>query len=379
MAEVHIVGTAHVLKESVRKVCEVIEEVKPDAVAVELCPKRLQALIGEKPNVSLAEIIKSGNVSLVIFQMILSFIQRKIGEEMGVKPGEEMLTAVKKAREIGADVILIDRDIGITFNRLWNKMSIFEKLKFFWQIFKGVFQKEDVEDVLGNVDKLIEEFRKVSPKASEVLIDERDAFMAYNILKASERYERIVAVVGAGHEKGIKHYLRNPHKIPPIESLLEVKKRRFSLSKVFGILISVLVVATFLYILTKLGSGLALKAFIYWFLINGVLSALGATLAMAHPLSIITAFLCAWLTSINPFIAAGWVAGYVELKMRKPNVDDLVELAKAESFRDLLKNKAFRVLLVTALTNVGSMIGTIYGAYIILQMTGIDIKNILTP
>ncbi len=379
MAEIHVVGTAHVLKESVEVVERVIEDVKPDAVAVELCPKRLQALMGESPNVSLSEILKSGNVFLALLQVILSFIQKKIGEETGVKPGEEMLTAIRKAREIGADVILIDRDIGITFNRLWQRMSLLEKLKLFWHIFKGFFTKDDVENVLSNVDELVEEFRKVSPKASEVLIDERDAYMAYNVLKASERYDRIVVVVGAGHKSGLESYLRNPNKIPPIESLLEVRRGRISASKVFGFFLSALVVCSFAYILTKLGTGLALKAFLYWFLINGVFSALGATLALAHPLSILSAFLCAWLTSINPLIAAGWIAGYVELKVRKPKIDDLVELIKAESFRELFKNKAFRVLLVTALTNLGSMIGTIYGAYVILKMTGIDVRHILIP
>ncbi len=380
MVEVHIVGTAHVLRESVDRVCKVIEDVKPDAVAVELCPKRLHALMAKEPSISLSDVIKSGNVSLAILQIILSFLQRKIGEKTGVRPGEEMLAAIRKAKEIGADVILIDRDIGITFNRLWYNISIIEKLKLFWQIFKSLFSKEDeVENILSNVDKLVEEFRKIGPKASKILIDERDAYMAYNILKASEKYEKIVVVVGAGHRKGIERYLKNPKEIPQIEKLLETKKGRFSLSKAFNIFISSLILISFAYILTKFGSGLALNAFIYWFLINGVLSALGATLALAHPLSIISAFLCAWLTSLNPLIAAGWIAGYVEMKVRKPSIDDLIEMAKAESIRDLFKNRAFRVLLVTALTNVGSIIGTVYGAYIILQMTGIDIKNILIP
>ena len=380
MVEVHIVGTAHVLRESVDRVCKVIEDVKPDAVAVELCPKRLHALMAKEPSISLSDVIKSGNVSLAILQIILSFLQRKIGEKTGVRPGEEMLAAIRKAKEIGADVILIDRDIEITFNRLWYNISIIEKLKLFWQIFRSLFSKEDeVENILSNVDKLVEEFRKIGPKASKILIDERDAYMAYNILKASEKYEKIVVIVGAGHRKGIERYLKNPKEIPQIEKLLETKKGRFSLSKAFNIFISALILISFAYILTKFGSGLALNAFIYWFLINGVLSALGATLALAHPLSIISAFLCAWLTSLNPLIAAGWIAGYVEMKVRKPSIDDLIEMAKAESIRDLFKNRAFRVLLVTALTNVGSIIGTVYGAYIILQMTGIDIKNILIP
>ncbi|WP_457549219.1 TraB/GumN family protein [Archaeoglobus sp.] len=379
MAEIYIVGTAHVLKESVEEVCRVIEEVKPDAVAVELCPKRYNALINNIQSISLSDVLKGGNISLALLQIVLAYFQRKIGEETGVKPGEEMLTAIKKAKEIGADVLLIDRDIAITFQRLWQKMSFFEKLKFGWNILKGMFGGEEVEDVMNNVDSLVEEFRKVSPKAGEVLIDERDAYMTYNIIKASENYDKIVVVVGAGHKKGIESYLKNPEKIPPIEKLLEVKKSRFSVSKAIGWILSALIVGTFAYILTKLGSEMALKAFMYWFLINGFLSALGATLALAHPLSILVAFLCAWLTSVNPLIGAGWVSGYVELRMRKPSVEDIVDLLNASSLKDLWRNKAFRVLLVAALTNIGSMIGTIYGAYVVLQMTGIDIRKLLIP
>ena len=240
MAEVYIVGTAHVLRESVEEVCRIIEEVKPDAVAVELCPRRYNALINNVQSLSLSDVLKGGNISLALLQIVLAYFQRKIGEETGVKPGEEMLTAIEKAREIGADVLLIDRDVGLTFQRLWQKMSFFEKLEFGWNILKGIFSKEDVEDVIGNVDSLIEEFRKVSPKAGEVLIDERDAYMAYNLLKASENYNKIVAVVGAGHKKGIEGYLKNPEKLPPIEKLLEVKKSKFGVSKAFGWILSAL-------------------------------------------------------------------------------------------------------------------------------------------
>lgn len=371
---IHIVGTAHVSKESVEEVCRVIEKVKPDAVAVELCQKRFKSLMGVQET-SIHDALK-GNVLLSILQIILAYYQRKIGREMGVKPGEEMIAAIDKAREVGAEVLLIDRDIGITFQRLWQRMSIFEKFRFAWNIIKGLSEREDVENLLNSIDSLMEEFRKIAPGASEVLIDERDAFMAHNIIRASERYSNIVVVVGAGHKKGIERYLKNPKDIPPIEKLLEVK-RGLKISKIFGIIISIIIIFTFAYILTKLGSEIALKAFLYWFLINGILSALGASIALAHPLSILAAFLCAWLTSINPLIAAGWVSGYVELKMRKPDTKDFVSMLEAESFRELLKNRAFRVLLVTALTNIGSMIGTFYGAYIILKMTGIDVKVLI--
>jgi pheromone shutdown-related protein TraB len=290
-----------------------------------------------------------------------------------------MLTAIRKAQEIGADVLLIDRDIAITFKRLWQSMSFFEKVKLVWHLFKSFFGNgEDVEEIMSDVDRLIAEFKKIAPKAGKVLVDERDAYMAYNLIQAMNRYENIVAVVGAGHKSGIERYLANPNEIPPIQELLSVKTRRFNFFKLIGWLIPMAVIATFVIIVLKLGTELALKAFFYWFLINGVLSALGALIARAHPISVLSAFLCAWLTSLNPLIAAGWISGLVEAKIRKPSVDDFVELTKAESLRELLDNKAFRVLLVASLTNIGSFIGTIYGAYVVMQMTGIDIKELIS-
>jgi pheromone shutdown-related protein TraB len=137
------------------------------------------------------------------------------------------------------------------------------------------------------------------------------------------------------------------------------------------------VILTFVAVLATMNSEIILKAFLYWFLINGILSAIGALIAGAHPLSALAAFLSAWLTSLNPMIAAGWVSGIVEAKIRKPTSQDLEELTMAESLRDLMRNRIFRILLVAALTNVGSMIGTIYGAYVIMQLTGINIPDVV--
>ncbi|MEM2191875.1 MAG: TraB/GumN family protein, partial [Archaeoglobaceae archaeon] len=121
-----IVGTAHVLQKSVEEVKAVIENEKPDAVAVELCPARYKALIGEREEVKVSEILKRGDFFLILLQLILGYFQRKMGEELKTKPGEEMLTAINKAKEVNADILLIDRDITITFKRLWGQMSFFE-------------------------------------------------------------------------------------------------------------------------------------------------------------------------------------------------------------------------------------------------------------
>ena len=380
--EIVLIGTAHVSKKSIEDVKRVIEEVKPQAVAVELCYRRFLALTQGKPQeISVVDVIKRGEVVLILFQMLLSYFQRKIGEKYGVKPGAEMLAAIEKAREIGADVLLIDRDIAITFKRFWNSLSFFEKVKLVFHMLKGLFGEEevDVDEMLKEdiLERFVREFRDIAPSAARVLIDERDAYMAARLIEASQRYEKIVAVVGAGHKKGIEQYLKNPELLPDLRELESVKERRFNILKIVSFVIFAFVILTFVAVLATMNSEMILKAFLYWFLINGVLSAIGALIAGAHPLSALAAFLSAWLTSLNPMIAAGWVSGIVEAKIRKPTSQDLEDLAKAESLRELMRNRIFRILLVAALTNVGSMIGTIYGAYVIMQITGINIPDVV--
>ena len=378
--EVIIIGTAHVSKKSIEEVKETIEKVKPDVVAVELCSKRYQALVQEKhQDIPIVDVIKRGEAPLLLFQLMLSYFQRRIGEEYGVKPGEEMVTAIKKAEEIGADVLLIDRDVGITFKRFWNSLSIIEKIKLLFYLIRSLFSEKEMEvdemlkeDVL---EAVVKEFRKISPSAAKILIDERDAYMAFNILSALERYDKIVAVVGAGHKKGIEKYLKSG-KID-VSSLTSIKKSKFSFTKLFGYAICIFVVIIFTFILLNLSSNALITAFIYWFLINGVLAAIGAFIAKGHPLSILAAFLSAWLTSLNPAMAAGWVSGIVEAWIRKPTTKDLQDIMKANNFNEILNNKFFRVLLVAALTNVGSGIGTFLGIYYVIQATGVDIVGFL--
>jgi len=368
-----IIGTAHVLQKSVEEVSAAIENEKPQAVAVELCPARYKALIGEREELRVTEILKRGDFFLILLQLLLGYFQKKIGEEMKTKPGEEMLTAINKAKEINAEILLIDRDITITFKRLWGQMSFFEKLKFLYHLLKGSFVREaEVEELLREdiIDLLVKEFRKISPKAAKVLIDERDEFMAYNLLRAMEKYDKIVAVVGAGHKKGIVEAMQRGVRDP--EMLLEVKQS--SKLKFLG-LAFLAVILGFFFATAILAMELLYQVFLYWFLINGILAGLGALLARAHPLSALTAFLCAWLTSLNPFLAAGWLSGAVEAWIRKPTMKDVEDVFKADSLREMMGNKFFRVILVAALTNLGSTIGTIYGGYYILTNFGVDVAK----
>ncbi len=377
-----IVGTAHVSPKSVEEVREIIEREKPDAVAVELCPRRYKALVeGIREDVPVMDILKGGNVFLFLFQLILSHFQKKIGEEYGLKPGAEMIAAVEKARDVGADVLLIDRDVAITFRRFWESLGIVGKIKMLWQFVKSTFSGEDVDvdklleqDIL---DALIEEFRKISPSAARTLIDERDEYMAANLMLAMQRYDKVVAVVGAGHRKGIEDAMRRFTTIPDLSKYETVKTGRnwFRIASVF---IALLVIIVFIGLGLTLQTEVLIAAFTYWFLINGVLAAIGAAVARGHPLSVLAAFFFAWLTSLNPLIAAGWVSGAVEAWIRKPRASDVAKLAEADSLREMMENRFFRVIMVAALTNIGSLIGTIYGGYFITTKYGVDIAKVLS-
>lgn len=224
MREIMIMGTAHVSKKSVEEVERAIREFHPDVVAVELDAARFRALI-EKRDVSFREVLLRRRPDfLIIFSALLASLQRRIGKDLGIEPGEEILRAVKVAHEIGAAVYFIDRPLEITFRRLWKHMSLREKLRIFFMLLSSfLFTKDiDVESMKEeeNASALIEELRRISPSASRVLVDERDAYMAAMILKIPED-RRVLAVVGAGHVRGIKDYLENPEKIPDLKDLLK--------------------------------------------------------------------------------------------------------------------------------------------------------------
>ncbi|MGC9514527.1 TraB/GumN family protein [Methanocrinis sp.] len=382
--EIVIVGTAHVSEKSVREVTRAIEELNPDVVAVELCSGRYRALTGQEETgeLQIKEILSGGKLYLLLVQWFLAYIQKKIGSDLGVKPGSEMIAAIEVAERMGARVALVDRDIAVTIQRFWSAMSFAEKAKLVASMIPAAFgrgEEIDIEKVTEDdvVSAIIEEFREVSPGAASVLIDERDAYIARNLIRLGKE-GRVVAVVGAGHKEGITKYLANPEKIPPLENMTRISKRRVSAPKLFGAALMLLVVITIAAVLISGSSTENLfSALKIWFLVNGVLSALGVVLARGHPLSALTAFMIAWLTSLNPLMAAGWFAGIVEAWKRKPTMADTKKLADAETFKELMAIPLFRVILVAALANIGSVAGTVLGAYLILQMSGVSPQELI--
>ena len=375
-----LIGTAHISKDSVKEVRAAIEKYKPDIVAVELCERRHEAITKKDKweSTPVTKLLKSNNAYLMLAQTFLSSIQRRLGKEYGVEPGSEMIAAMQEAEKFGLKVALVDRDISVTLKRAWRKMGIREKFRLTWEFLKAMlgFDEEELEDLdlkklmdQDVISALMEEFGEIAPSATNVLIHERDVYISKKILDESKK-GKVLAVVGAGHLKGIKSHLEKKESNVDLKELEYLPKKRFSILKAIGYAIPVLFAALIIYAVFWKGTDLALWMFFYWFIINGICSAVGTAIARGHPLSIATAFVAAPITSLNPAIAAGWVAGYVEAKLRTPVVKDFKELSKLDSLKDFLNNRVVRLLMVVALANVGSMIGTIVAFPYIVNLLG---------
>ena len=357
-----LLGTAHISTKSVEDVKEQIELFKPDVVAVELCQSRYDSLVSGRrlDKEGLLKVIKEGKAPLVLLQSLLAAEQRKLGLDEGQQPGAELLEAVNLSKELEIPVELIDRDIQTTLRRAWRKMKFREKVKILYSML-GEEEDElevDLDEILESRDiltDLMNELKEFSPGAGEVLIDERDEFLAQNILKIDSE-KRILAIVGAGHLSGIENHLCNNKPKHSLEELSTIPKRTL-VSKSIPWLIPIFVFGLFGFFVYQGSSVDIVELFTVWTLANAVLAAIGCIIARGHVLAILTAALASPITSLNPTLAAGWFAGYVQLKVAEPTAEDLQQFLKLESLGSFWSNKAGRVLLVTALTNLGSMLG----------------------
>ncbi len=370
-----LIGTAHVSEKSVDEVREAIDKHQPDIVAVELDPNRYKVLTGQREwrDLPITKVLSGSNPYFFIAQAFLAALQRRIGLEQGVEPGAEMLAAIEAAGENDLRVLLADRDISITLKRAWKKMSLREKMRLTWNLMAaitGVYDEEmediDVDQLMEEdmLNMMVEELSEIVPSVADVLIHERDTFIAKKILQASKD-GKVLAVVGAGHLNGLVEKLEEGGPFPTYESLNYVPPKGFSIAKAFAWGVPWFFLTWMLYMAFTGNYETLKEGFMVWFLANGIFAAIGAALAMGHPLSILTAFCVAWFTSLNPTLAAGWFAGLVEAKIRKPTMADL-EYIEAETITGFMSNKVVRVLMVTAFANLGSVIGTIYALPYIL-------------
>jgi pheromone shutdown-related protein TraB len=372
---ISLVGTAHVSKKSITEVKKIITKEKPDSVAIELCPGRYEQLISGDSwqDMKINEVLKSGKSHILLLHLVLMNFQRRIGNELGVKPGEEMLEAAKSAEKEGSTIVFADRPVELTMQRMLSMMGLKEKAKIMMHFFSGMFEAQIDEELIEKMKEkdvlteAIETLSGIAPSAKRVLIDERDSYMAARILEADG--ENIVAVVGAGHVEGIKKLLENGVLVK-VSTRAKVQKKKISGLRIAMYAIPALFLGIIGYGLYSGGAELTLTLLLWWFLINGTLSALGTALALGHPVTIVAAFLVAPFTSLNPMIAAGWVAGYVEALVRVPRVRDLEGLGKLDNWKAFWKNRVTRILLVVVLANVGSSIGTFVALPYLLTLLG---------
>lgn len=360
----YVVGTAHVSEASVNEVREVIDKVRPDVVCVELCEARYNALTRDAAwkNLDIFKVIKEGKTLFLLANLALGAYQRRLGDKLGVRPGAELLAAAERAREVGARLELVDRDIHVTLKRTWANLGFWTKMSLLSEILAMLFSRGksdevtvvDIEELKrqANLSDMLTEFAQHLPQIKEPLIDERDKYLMSGIERAQGR--RVVAVVGAAHVPGMRSQFGKEvdraalDKLPPPSRLMAALKW----------LLPALILLAFVYGYWKSG-GQSLDEMIgAWVVPTAIMCAFLTALAGGKILSIVTGALAAPITTLNPLLVAGMFVGLVEAWLRKPTVEDCEHINRdIQSLRGIYKNPVLRVLLVAVASTMGAALG----------------------
>ncbi len=369
--EILLVGTAHVSRESAELVERVLEEAKPDTVCVELCKPRYDALKQKDKwqETDIVRVIREKRTSLLLSQLLLASFQKKIAQRFNIQPGEEMVRAIAKAEETGAEVVLADREIRVTLLRTWRSLGFWKKASLMTEVLASLFYTEEITE--EEIEKLkerdmlevaLQAIGEKLPKVKAILIDERDRYLASRIRTAPG--SRIVAVVGAGHVPGIIENIDRP---VDLEELERVPPRGW-LARAAGWAIPLAIVALFVGGFFTSGARTSMAMILWWSGITAACASVGAILLLAHPLTILSAALSAPVATLHPLIATGWVAGLVEATLRKPQVKDFLDLKDdITSFRGFFRNKITRLLVLVAVVNLTTSIGTFVAIPVVLK------------
>ena len=369
--KITLVGTAHVSAQSIEEVKNTIKELKPDCVAVELDEKRADSIQNDQrySDLDIVKVIREGKAFLVLANLMLASFQKRMGQNIGVKPGDEMLAAIKTAEEMGIATSMVDRPVQTTLQRAWAKNGFMGKMGLLSSLLASAFSKEEVDESeiealkqKNEMDNMMGELSKEMPVIKEVLIDERDKYLASKIWESQGN--NIVAVLGAGHLAGVEAHLNQiaaGGESSDVSEISELPAKK-SLAKFIGWLIPAVIIgfiaAGFIYGGRKAGTAM-LSTWVLW---NGIPSAVLSIVALAHPVTIIVSFLAAPFTSLCPFIGVGFVSGIVQAVICKPRVRDMENLSEdVQSIKGFYRNRILRVLLVFILSSVGSSIGTFAG------------------
>ena len=358
--EIYLVKTAHVSKNSVDDVKACIEEVNPDSICIELDAQRYEKLNNPDQwrDTDIIKIIKDKQVGYLLVNLVLASFQRRLAKTMDSSSGAEMMEGIKQAKERNVNLVLADRSVKTTFARIWANLSLGEKSNLLTGIITSLFDNEEIsEEELQElkqadaIEAALSEVSKEFPTVKKILVDERDQFLAQKIKTAPGN--KVVAIIGAAHAGGIQRNLNNDINTDELEKVEKKKGLGTYLKWIIPLTIIGLLIYTFI-----ANRNVGIEAIKSWIIYNGVFSAIGTALAGGHILSIITAFIMAPITSLNPLLAAGFFAGFVQATVSKPKVKDFEDLAEdTSSFKGFFKNKVTRVLLVVLFANIFSSIG----------------------
>jgi pheromone shutdown-related protein TraB len=372
--EIILIATAHVSKESAELVKTVIAAEQPDSVCIELDEARYQNMQNPQAweNTDLVKIIKTKKVGFLAANLLLGSYQKQIAKKLNVQVGGEMKQGIESAAEIGAHLVLADRNIQTTFLRIWRKLGFWEKSKLLTGLLFS-FDDDEIddisdkdlqemlqEDMLGSV---LSEMRDEFPKIGEILVSERDQYLAAKIKEAPG--PKIVAILGGAHVPGVKEEIYKTQDIERI-STVPPKSRWSALA---GWIIPIAIILLFAYAFAG-GVQAGLQQLTVWVLWTSILAAVFTALSLAHPLSILTSFVAAPFTTLHPLLACGWFTGLVEAVIRKPTVADVQNVSQdIFSIKGFYRNRLLRTLLVIFMANLGASLGTfIAGADIIRQL-----------
>jgi len=362
-----LIGTAHISQASIDTVREVIAREHPDTVCIELDEQRFQALRDRNrwESLNLVQVIRKGQTPFLLANLALSSFQKRMGLQTGVKPGAELAAAAEAGEASGARVELVDRNIRTTLLRAWRTTGWWKKMQLLATLIASVFEKQEIDEEelarlrqSDTLSAMLEEMGTLLPQVKSILVDERDRYMAHHIRRAPG--EKVVAVVGAAHLPGITRHLSQPAENPEAIARLDLIPPKPPLSKALPWLIPALVVLLFMVGFFYGDRNQVAGAAIAWVLANGLLSALGAILALGHPLTVVTAFVAAPITSLNPTIGAGMVTGLVQALIAAPTVRDMERVGDdLANLGGWWRNRLSRVLLVFVFSSLGSSLGTI--------------------
>jgi len=369
--EIILIGTAHVSRQSAEQVKEVIERERPDSVCIELDEQRFQSVMDSNKwkETDIFKVIKDKKATLLLMNLAISSFQNRMAKQFDIKPGQEMIQGIESAKETGAEIVLADRNIQITFSRIWHNLGFMGKAQLLNGVIFSIFSKDTIsEEELENMKKqdtlnaVLAEFTASFPKLKTPLIDERDQYLAQKIKEAPG--DKVVAVLGAAHVPGITKEI---YKEQDLAALSEVPPKSI-VPKIIGwtlpILIVALIIVTF-FVNPTAGFDQALS----WILWTGSMAAIGAAVALAHPLAIVSAFIAAPITALHPILASGWVSGLVQAFVRRPTIADFETLSEdVFTIKGFWKNKVTRVLLVVVLTNLFGSLGTFIGGADVIRL-----------